>query len=130
MLKKKIELWGGVEYTYNRVGDTYFDQLESSGHDIRSEDLELFSQLGISSIRYPILWERSTTDELDNVDWSWADERLKRLKELQIQPIIGLVHHGSGPTHTSLVSDCFPEKLAEFASRVAERFPWIESRSK
>ena len=127
MLKKKIELWGGVEYTYNRVGDTYFDQLESSGHDIRSEDLELFSQLGINSIRYPILWERNTTDELDNVNWTWADERLKRLKELKIQPIIGLVHHGSGPTHTSLVSDCFPEKLAEFASRVAERFPWIES---
>ncbi len=127
MHKKGIELWGGVEYTYNRVGDTYFDQLKSSGHDLRLEDLELFSQLGISSIRYPILWERSATDGLNNVDWSWADERLKLLKELQIQPIIGLMHHGSGPIHTSLISDCFPEKLAKFASRVAERFPWIEA---
>lgn len=127
MNKKGIELWGGVEYTYNRVGDTYFDQLKSSGHDLRLEDLELFSQLGISSIRYPILWERNATDGLNNIDWSWADERLKLLKELQIQPMIGLVHHGSGPTHTSLISDCFPEKLAEFASRVAERFPWIEA---
>jgi dTDP-4-dehydrorhamnose reductase len=127
MLKKGIELWGGLEYTYNRVGDTYFDQLESSGHDKRIEDLELFSGLGITSLRYPVLWERTVTDGLDNIDWSWTDERLKRLKELQIQPIIGLVHHGSGPAHTSLVSDCFPEKLAKFASRVAERFPWIES---
>lgn len=127
MTKKKIELWGGVEYTYNRVGDTYFDQLKSSGHDVRLDDLELFSRLGIAALRYPVLWERNETNGSNNIDWSWADERLNRLRELQIQPIIGLVHHGSGPIHTSLVSDCFPEKLAQFALSVAERFPWIEN---
>src|SRR5436190_9287700 len=40
--------------------------------------------------------------------------------------IVGLVHHGSGPRHTSLVDDAFPEKLAEYAGRVAERYPWVE----
>lgn len=126
MFKKEIELWGGIECTYNRVRDSYFDQLERSGHDTRIEDLNLFAQLGISAIRYPVLWERATAKGSDTIDWLWADERLKRLNELRIRPIIGLVHHGSGPPDTSLVSSCFPEKFAKFASMVAERFPWIE----
>ena len=27
-----LELWGGVECTFNRVRDRYFNQLESNGH--------------------------------------------------------------------------------------------------
>ncbi len=127
MIEKKIELWGGIECTYNRVGDRYFDQLRKSGHDKRKDDLELFSRIGIKAMRYPVLWERVAPNGTDEIDWSWADERLKLLNELQIEPIVGLVHHGSGPQHTSLVSDCFPEKLAEFAAKVAERFPWVEA---
>jgi dTDP-4-dehydrorhamnose reductase len=127
MSEKKIELWGGIECTHNRVGDIYFDQLERSGHEKRVEDLELFAQLGISAIRYPVLWERISADESGVLDWSGVDERLARLNELRIRPIIGLVHHGSGPSHTSLVSSCFPEKLEKFAFTVAERYPWIDA---
>jgi len=39
-------------------------------------------------MRYPILWERTAPDFLD-ADWSWADERLERMRELGIRPIIG-----------------------------------------
>jgi dTDP-4-dehydrorhamnose reductase len=62
-----------------------------------------------------------------SADWSWADERLERLRELGIHPIVGLVHHGSGPRHTSLIDPAFPEKLAEFARAVAQRYPWVDS---
>ena len=27
-----LEMWGGLECTVNRVGDTYFDQLKRNGH--------------------------------------------------------------------------------------------------
>lgn len=54
-----------------------------------------------------------------------ADERLERLRELGIRPIVGLVHHGSGPRHTSLIDPEFPEKLALYARAVAERYPWV-----
>ena len=37
-----------------------------------------------------------------------------------------MIHHGSGPRHTSLVSEDFPEKLAEYAGAVARRYPWVE----
>ena len=122
-----LELWAGVECTVNRVGDQYFDQLERNGHATRIDDLDLFASLGVRAIRYPVLWERIAPDGLEQANWSWADERLGRLRELGIQPIVGLVHHGSGPRHTSLVDSDFPEKLAEFARAVAKRYPWVDS---
>ena len=35
----RMELWGGVEPTLNRVADRYFSQLERSGHHERLSDL-------------------------------------------------------------------------------------------
>ncbi len=123
--KSEVELWAGVECTVNRVGDNYFDQLERNGHANRITDLDLFASLGVTAIRYPVLWERIAPASLDRADWSWADQRLQRLRELEIAPIVGLVHHGSGPDHTSLVAPDFPEKLAKFAQAVATRYPWV-----
>ncbi len=120
-----LEVWAGLECTVNRVGDQYFDQLERNGHATRLNDLDLFAQLGVRAIRYPVLWERTAPNGLENADWSWADERLGRLRELGIRPIVGLVHHGSGPRHTSLIDPAFPSGLAEFVHAVASRYPWI-----
>jgi dTDP-4-dehydrorhamnose reductase len=120
-----LEIWGGIECTVNRVADTYHDQCERSGHQTRVSDLDLFAKLGITALRYPVLWERVAPDGLDRADWRWTDERLGRLRELGIQPIIGLVHHGSGPRHTSLIEHTFATGLAEFAAAVAARYPWI-----
>ena len=118
-ISNDLELWGGVECTVNRVRDSYFNQLERSGHAKRAADLERFAALGIRALRYPVLWE------LTMQSWSWADERLATLRDLGLRPIIGLTHHGSGPPSTSLVDPEFPAKLGEFAARVAERYPWI-----
>ncbi|MBW4619887.1 MAG: sugar nucleotide-binding protein [Cyanosarcina radialis HA8281-LM2] len=120
-----VELWGGIECTVNRVGDRYFDQLESNGHASRIEDLDRFAALGIETIRYPILWERTAPNGLERADWSWADRRLTYLDDLGIRPIVGLVHHGSGPRDTSLIDPAFPEKLAAYAGAVAQRYPWV-----
>ena len=117
-----LELWGGVECTLNRVGDAYFDQLERNGHDSRGEDLDRFAALGLRALRYPVLWERVAPDGLDRADWRWPDERLGRLRELGIRPIVGLIHHGSGPRHTSLVDPGFVDGLATFARVAAERY--------
>jgi len=91
------EVWAGVECTVNRVGEEYLDQLERSGHASRPEDLELFASLGVSAVRYPVLWERTAPRDLSDADWAWADGRLARLRELGIRPVVGLLHHGSGP---------------------------------
>jgi dTDP-4-dehydrorhamnose reductase len=121
----KPEIWAGVECTVNRVGDKYSDQLERSGHALRIKDLERLADLGVSCVRYPILWERTAPDDLDSADWSWSDERMTTLQRLGITPIVGLIHHGSGPHHTNLLDPEFPEKLAQYAAAVAQRFPWV-----
>jgi dTDP-4-dehydrorhamnose reductase len=115
-----LELWGGIECTVNRVGDRFLDQSHASGHDRRISDLDLIADLGIRTLRYPVLWERH------DGDWRWTDARLERLRDLGIRPIVGLVHHGSGPLHTSLVDPGFAAGLAEYAQAVAERYPWVD----
>jgi dTDP-4-dehydrorhamnose reductase len=119
-----LQLWGGIECTVNRVADRYHDQLHYSGHHERLSDLDLIAGLGIKTLRYPLIWERAESSA--GLDYSWADQRLARLHALGIDPIVGLLHHGSGPLHTSLVSSCLPEKLAEYAGRLARRYPWLD----
>ena len=125
---KPLELWGGVEPTVNRVGDRFFDQLERSGHagPRGEEDLGRFAALGLRALRYPVLWERHAPEEPTVRDWSWAERRLGRLRELGVRPIVGLVHHGSGPRRTHLLDPGFAAGLADYARQVAEHFPWVE----
>lgn len=120
-----LEMWGGVECTVNRVHDDWHDQLRASGHDVRSDDLLRFAQLGLRRLRYPALWEITAPQAPDRFDWRWLDERLRRLQELGVEPILGLLHHGSGPRYTSLLDPSFPQWFAAYASAVACRFPWI-----
>ncbi|AWL04115.1 family 1 glycosylhydrolase [Massilia oculi] len=121
-----LELWGGLECTVNRVQDTYFSQLDRNGHSERACDIERFAALGIRAIRYPILWERTAPNGIDGADWRWPDERLAALRAAGVTPIAGLIHHGSGPRHTSLVDPGFAQELADYAGAVAARYPWLE----
>ena len=125
MRQAKLEFWAGIEGTINRVGDHYFDQCATNGHDQRIQDLDLLADLGIKALRYPVLWERHAPNEDGAYDWTFADERLGRLRELGVEPIAGLLHHGSGPAHTSLLDPRFTQLLARYARAVAERYPWV-----
>ena len=121
-----LEIWGGLECTINRVRDRYINQISLNGHYQRVTDLDLFASLGIKKIRYPVLWEAVAPESLESLDWEWSDSRMSRLRELGLVPIVGLLHHGSGPVYTSLLDPEFPQKLARYASLVAKRYPWVE----
>lgn len=119
------EWWGGAECTINRVGDRFHEQLERTGHARRLDDLERIAELGIERLRFPILWERVWCDVRKDFDFSWSDVRVQRLRELGVDVMAGLLHHGSGPLHTHLLDPGFPEAFAAFAGKVAQRYPWI-----
>ena len=123
--RPQLKLWGGIECSRVRVHDNYFDQLERSDHVRRIDDLDRIAELGIRTLRYPVLWEQAAPRAADRIDWSWADDRLRRLRELEIQPIVGLVHHGSGPRYTNLLDENFATGLAKYAGALAERHPWV-----
>lgn len=125
-LNPKIEVWGGIECTYNRVNDAYFDQLKYTGHEEREGDISLFANLGISRMRYPVLWEKLQPQPDTVINWDGVEKKLNQLRESGIDPIAGLVHHGSGPRYSNILDDTFPQSLADFAYKVAERFPWIQ----
>jgi dTDP-4-dehydrorhamnose reductase len=120
-----MELWGGIECTINRVHDQYLDQLEYSGHYHRTGDIKLFSELGIKKLRYPILWERHQPDAAMPIDWTETEAKLQLMQEHQIEPIAGLVHHGSGPAYVNIQNESFVSGLGAYARQVAEKFPWI-----
>src|SRR5437868_211958 len=120
------EIWGGIECTIARIKDVYYDQLGMAGHYERNLDIRHFADLGIKAIRYPLLWERQQPGRGQEIDWSWADRQLYQLRSENITPIVGLLHHGSGPAFTDLSQPGFAADLASYAGQVAARYPWID----
>ena len=102
-----LQLWGGLECTVNRVRDNYFSQMDRNGHAERLQDLERFASLGIRAIRYPVLWERTAPDGIDVPTGRGRTSACPCCSSWACTPIVGLVHHGSGPRHTSLVGSTF-----------------------
>jgi dTDP-4-dehydrorhamnose reductase len=122
----KPQIWGGIECTINRVRNEFFDQLDYSGHYQRLSDMEVLAATGIKKLRYPILWEKHQPTPDTVIDWHDTEEKLNAIREKDIVPIAGLVHHGSGPAFTDLIDPQFPYLLANYARKVATQFPWIE----
>ncbi|HEX6224281.1 MAG TPA: family 1 glycosylhydrolase [Chryseolinea sp.] len=126
MLSNTPEIWGGIECSFTRIKNRYGDQLDYCGHYRRGvDDIHYIAQLGIKALRYPIIWEKFGRCN-DETSWSWLDKQLNTLKHYKIQPIAGLLHHGSGPVHAPLSDPRFAEELAKYAFEVATRFPFLE----
>ncbi|RZJ34244.1 MAG: NAD-dependent epimerase/dehydratase family protein [Flavobacterium sp.] len=125
-LEQGPEIWAGIECTINRVMSDFIDQLQLNGHYTREDDIDAIASLGITQLRYPVLWEKHQPEKNAIPDFSWAAKNLDKLFQLGVKPIVGLVHHGSGPAYTNLLDPDFPKMLANYASLVANRFPWVE----
>lgn len=124
--KAEVEIWGGIECTINRVNDHYRDQLEDTGHYNRKKDIDILAATGIRRIRYPVLWEKHQPNEKETPNFDWAEKQLDAIKKNKLSPIVGLLHHGSGPKFTNLLDPLFPYKFMEYAKLVATKFPWVE----
>ena len=124
---QSMEMWGGVECTVNRVGDRYFDQIARTGHMSRLDDLDRFAELGLTALRFPLLWDHVQPERDQAPDWSWSDRALERLRQLGVRPIVGLLHHGFGPRWVSVRDPAFAHHFARYARQVAERYPWIDA---
>ena len=120
------EVWGGIECTINRVGDRYRDQLEHANYYDSDANTRAIAAMGFSFVRFPVLWEKHEPEKFGGIDFSWAGRQLAILREADVKPIVGLLHHGSGPLFTDLGDPKFPYLLATYAAKVAIEFPWVE----
>jgi dTDP-4-dehydrorhamnose reductase len=120
-----ISIWGGIECTINRVGDAFHDQVGYSGHYTRLSDLDAIAALGVKTVRYPVLWEHVMAAGPGLPDWRHTDAALLRMRELGLTPIVGLLHHGSGPSFTQLLDPMFSRAFSDYAAAVASRYPWV-----
>jgi dTDP-4-dehydrorhamnose reductase len=123
----KLEMWGGVECTVNRVGDRYFDQIARTCHMLHLDDLDRFADLGLKALRVPVLWDHVQPERNAPPNWRWADRALERLRARDVRPIIGLLHHGFGPHWIDARDPEFAEEFARYARMVAERYPWVDA---
>ena len=124
---RDIEIWASPEPTIVRLdAASYRDQCVETGHYEREGDVERLAALGISATRYPVLWESVEASHAGEWDFAWAERRLGALDRHAIEPIVTLLHHGSGPRRTGLVDEAFAESFADYAEAAARRFPWVE----
>ncbi len=118
-----LQLWGGIECTINRVGNCFHNQLSKMELDDRLDIAERVATLGIQRIRYPVLWEHHCETTNQKPDCTRAKRQIDRLREFGIDPIVGLLHHGSGPRDTCLTDGDFAQAFADYAFSVAEQLP-------
>jgi len=105
--------------------ERYVDQLALTGHGRRDSDVGLLASLGVDASRTPVLWERAAPNDPLDVDLGAAGSRLRALANAGVEPIVTLLHHGSGPRYTDLLDPAFPALFADYAETVARAFPWV-----
>jgi dTDP-4-dehydrorhamnose reductase len=123
---RPLELWASPEPTFARIdATTVRDQSAETGLDVRLDDAERIAALGVTASRTPVLWERVSPDDPHQRDYREPERRLNGLRAAGIEPIVTLLHHGSGPQYTDLLDPAFPMWFAEYAEATARAFPWV-----
>ena len=127
MADSNPEIWASPEPTVARIDRWRSrDQLRETGHEAREGDIDLIAGLGVHATRYPVLWEKVAPHHPEVRDYAWADRRLRMLADRGVEPIVTLLHHGSGPAYTDLVDPAFPQLFAAYAAATVRRFPWVK----
>src|SRR5438128_12003590 len=99
MFKHKFMFSTGIENSYPTIilpdgSRKRVDEMEKANHyDYWEKDFELVKELGIPYLRYgpPI---HKTFTAPGKYDWHFTHATFKRLKELNITPIVDLCHFG------------------------------------
>lgn len=117
----------GIECSYPTInhGKTRRDLLEECGHyNYWKEDLRLVKELGLNVIRYGLPYY-SIHSAPDKWDWSFADEVMQEMKQLQLTPILDLMHFGVPDWIENYQNPELPYQFCRYAAAVVERYPWV-----
>ncbi|MEO7521343.1 MAG: family 1 glycosylhydrolase [Gemmatimonas sp.] len=117
----------GIECSYPTIdgGRLRRDQLAECGHYERwREDLALVHELGLKVLRYGLPYHVINTGA-GEYDWSFADEVMAEMQQLEITPILDLMHFGVPDWLGNFQNPELPGHFANYVEAVATRYPWV-----
>ena len=102
------------------------DEMEKCCHYRNWElDFQLTKDMGIEVLRYGPPYYKTHLAP-DKYDWEFSDKTFKRLKELDITPIVDLLHFGVPDWMGNFQNPDFPKLFADYAGAFAARFPYLQ----
>lgn len=123
---RPLEIWASPEPTVARIdAATVRDQAAETGWSTRADDVDRIADLGVAGCRFPVLWEHVAPEAPDQCDFHAARAGITRLRARGVEPIVTLLHHGSGPCYTDLLDPAFPALFAEYAQAAARALPGV-----
>jgi dTDP-4-dehydrorhamnose reductase len=124
--RPRLEVWASPEPTVARIdAETVRDQCAETGWSVRADDVDRIAALGVSGCRFPVLWEHAAPRTPSERDFRSQRAGIERLRALGVEPIVTLLHHGSGPRYTDLLDPAFPELFAGYAAAAARELPEV-----
>jgi dTDP-4-dehydrorhamnose reductase len=121
-----LEVWASPEPTVARIdADTVRDQSFETGWSTRAGDVDRIADLGVGCCRFPVLWEHVAPQAPGQRDFRRQQAGLARLRARGVDPIVTLLHHGSGPRYTDLLDPAFPQLFADYAAAAARELPGV-----
>lgn len=117
----------GIECSYPTIenGKLRRDLLEECGHYERfEEDLNLIKELGLQVVRYGLPYYKINFAP-GKYDWEFADLAMRKIQELELTPVLDLMHFGVPDWIGNYQNPELPVRFADYAARVAERYPWV-----
>lgn len=116
----------GIEDTFvpqTRPGERAIDEYELTEHyEQYHGDLALAKGVGAEMIRWGVPWHR-VAPEAGVWDWSWVDGVMDRFAELELRPLVDLLHYGTPLWLDGQFSHPdYADHVAEYAFRFAERY--------
>jgi beta-glucosidase/6-phospho-beta-glucosidase/beta-galactosidase len=131
MAGNKFMFTTGIENSYPTIllpnGETKrVDEMEKTGHYQQWQlDFQLVKEMGIEFLRYGPPYYSSHIGP-GRYDWTFTDITFRRLKELNITPIVDLCHFGVPDWMGNFQNPEFPHWFAEYAGAFARRFPALQ----
>jgi beta-glucosidase len=116
----------GVEDTFvpqAGPGERPIDEYELTEHYQRwHADLGLAVEAGAELVRWGVPWHR-IQPEPGRWDWGWLDRVMDRYAELNLRPVVDLMHYGTPLwLDRQFANPDYPKLVAEYSARVAERY--------
>jgi beta-glucosidase/6-phospho-beta-glucosidase/beta-galactosidase len=116
----------GIEDTFvpqQAPGQRALDEYELTQHYQQwHADIGLAAEVGATMIRYGVPWH-VVNPQSGSWEWEWLDRVVERIAEVEIEPIVDLMHYGTPLwLEDQFLNPDYGYRVAEYAAQVAERY--------